>query len=352
MAGEENNTAVETVPLKVDDVAQTVNIVADKASLKDVEIGDDVAVEEESVPDREKQAIVSETASLKNDLDSAEGDDMAAGDSSSGKVIRKYDRRKKKPGRKSNAQIDKVKIGNGTKEKTSKGDDDVAAGDSISGNASDDATTPSKKHGIKRKTEKEGEAETGEGDEVEGGFSSVGVRKSDRPRKIKSLNEDYLLYLEEDEKKKGKRGRKKKAIIGVSDKNDEAEQKGENVKTEKKKPGRKRKNFFSSGDENEAEKEGGNVKKEEKKKPGRKKKVTYGSEKNDEDEQEGENGRNVKIEENELISEKNSESGVLSNDNKGYSLRDKKTKPDCIEQQQRVPKFKKRNPKVTSNDLC
>ncbi|AES62955.2 transcription factor jumonji (JmjC) domain protein [Medicago truncatula] len=334
MAGEENNTGAETVPLKVDDVTQIVNIVADTASLKDGEIGDDVAVEEESVPDREKQAIVSETALLKNDLASVEGDDVAAGDSSSIQVIRKYGRRKKKPGRKSNAEIEKEKIGNGTKEETSKGDDDVADGDSISVHASTDATTPAKKRGRKRNTEKENE--TGKDAEVEGGFSSVGVRKSERPRKIKSLKEDYVSDLEEDVRKKGKRGRKK-VIIGVSD---------ENVKTEKKKPGRKRKELFSSGDENEAENEGGTVKKEEKKKPGRKKKVSYSSEENDEDEQDGENGRNVKIEENELISEKNSESGVLSDDNKGYSLRKaKKTKPDCSEQEQTVPKFNKRNPK-------
>jgi hypothetical protein len=327
MAGEENNTGAETVPLKVDDVAQ------------------------ESVPDREKQAIVSETASLKDDLASDEGDDVAAEDSSSVKVIRKYGRRKKKPGRKSKAEIEKEKteeaFENGTKEETSKGDDDMAAGNSISVHA-----TPAKKRGRNTKTEKENK--TGEGADVVGGFSSVGVRKSERPRKIKSLNEDYLSDLDEAVKKKGKRGRKKKVIIGVSDESDEAEHKGENVKTEKKKPGRKRKEISSSGDENEAEKEGVNVKKEEKKKPGRKKKVSHNSsEENDEDEQDGENGRTVKIEENELTSEKNLESSVLSDDIKGYSLRTaKKIKPECIEQHHTVAKFNKRNSKVTSKYLC
>jgi len=341
MAGEENNTVTETVPLNVDDVAQIVNVVADTASLKDGERSDDVAVQEESVLDREKQAIVPEM----NDLASVEGDDVAAGDSSSVKVIRKYGRRKKKPGRKSNAEIEKEKMKeafeNGTKEETSKGDDEVAAGESISVHASADATTPAKKRRRNRNTEKENE--TGEG----GGFSSVGVRKSERPRKIKSLKEDYVSDLEEDVKKKGKRGRKKKVIIGASDENDAAEEEGENVKTEKKKPGRKRKEIFSSGDENEAEKEEGNVKKE-KQKPGRKKKIS--SKENDEDEQEGENGRNVKIEENELISEKNSESAVLSDDTKGYSLRtDRKAKVKSIEQAKTASK--RWDPKVTSHDL-
>jgi len=256
------NVGPETVPLEDGDVAQAIGVGAETASLKDDERDDVVEAAEESVPDREKQAmdVGAKTVVLlsTDDEGSVEADDMVAKDSDENNA----------------AQVGEENV---MKEK--------------------------KRAGRKRK---------------KGGFSSGCVRKRERPRKIKSLKEDYISDLEEDVKK-WKRGRKKKVVIEISDENDEAEQEEENAKTEKKKPGRKRKEIFSS-------------------------------EENDEDEQEGENGKNVKIDENELIGEKNLESDVLSDDDKGYSLRtDRKAKVKSIEQAKTASK--RWDPKVTSHDL-
>ncbi|MCI79344.1 transcription factor jumonji (JmjC) domain protein, partial [Trifolium medium] len=73
------DVAAETVPFKVDDVPQTVNVfvVAEtvslndgegKGSVKDGDVTEPEKEEEESVPDREKQAmnIDAETTSLKD----------------------------------------------------------------------------------------------------------------------------------------------------------------------------------------------------------------------------------------------------------------------------------------------
>jgi hypothetical protein len=274
------NVGAETVPLKGDDVAQAIGVRAETALLNNDEGDDVVEAAEESIPDREKQDmdVGAKTVVLlsTDDEGSVEADDMAAKDSDENNAEQECEEKKV------------------IKEK--------------------------KRAGRKRKktvySSEEGEEKNWEGADVEeGGFSSGCVRKRQRPRKIKSLKEDYVSDLEEDMKKKWKRGRKKKVIIEVSDENDEAEQEEEDVKTEQKKPGRKRK-------------------------------VGYGSEENDEDEQEGENGKNFKIVENELISEKNLESDVLSDDNKGYSLRtDRKVKVKSIEQPKQ--KINKRNPKVT-----
>ncbi|CAJ2630944.1 unnamed protein product [Trifolium pratense] len=224
----------------LDDVAQTVinNIDAETTSLKDVVV-----------------------------------DDVAAGDSSSVKpALTPVIYGKKKRGRKSFAEIERMKktLENGTKEENGKGDDDVATG---------------KKRGRKRKTEKE-EDDSGEGDDVAVEDSgSIDVRKSGRPRKKVTFNEDeYWSDLDEEVKTKGKRGRKKNIIIA-------AEEEGENLKkVEKKKPGRKKKEIFSIGEEFEAEqKEEEDVKKVEKKKPGRKRKMIS---------EEGESGGVVKEEKN------------------------------------------------------
>ncbi|KEH42474.1 putative transcription factor C2H2 family [Medicago truncatula] len=93
----------------------------------------------------------------------------------------------------------------------------IAAPDEASVDA---AAPPAKKRGRKRKTEKE--AETGEI-----------VRRSERAKKSsRSLNEDYLLDVEEElevKKIKGKRGRKKKVATGVGVTDEiNAAQEGEN----------------------------------------------------------------------------------------------------------------------------
>jgi hypothetical protein len=379
----------ETVPLKVDDVAQTTNAVvaAETVSLNDGEgKGGSVKEAEESVPDQGKQAvnIVAETTSLKYDVVSVEGDDVAAGDSSSVKVPVApvlYRRRKKKRGRKSFAEIAKIKeeeealmktAENGTNEQTGEGDDDVAAGGSISVEVANVATE--KKRRRKRKTEKE--AEIGEAaDVVVEDYGSVDVRKSARSRKIISFKEDeYISDLDEEVKTKRKRGRKKKNIADSDENNvvEEESVKGEkkkpgrkkksvvdsvendgaeevdNVKEERKKPGRKRKEIFSSGDEFEAEQKGGSVTKE-KKKPGRKTKIISNETEEGEDDEaglDGENGSFVKEEEQDRCEIDT----TLSDDNKGYSLRRTAAvkKPKYIEP--KVTKFTDRT-KVTSHDL-
>lgn len=250
---------METVPLEGDDVAPAIGVGAKMASLNDAE-GDDVAAAvEEFAPGREKQAM-----------------DFGA----------------------------KMVLLLSTDDEGSVETDDMVAKDSDENNAAqegeENVMKKKKRAGRKRKktvyTSEVGEEKNWEGADVEErGFSSGCARKRERPKKIKSLKEDYIEDLEE-VVKKWKRGRKKKVIIEVSNENDEAEQEEENVKTEKKKRGRKRK-------------------------------VSYSSEESDEDEQEGESGKKVKNDENELISEKNSESDVLSDDSKGYSLRtDRKVK--------------------------
>ncbi|GAU18065.1 hypothetical protein TSUD_51760 [Trifolium subterraneum] len=301
MADEKNNTTVsvtlteestpddgEKTTATVDVAAETVPIVAETVLLNDSEGKSSVKEAEESVPDREKQAvnIVPETTLLKDDAVSVEVNDVAAGDSSSVKVpvapVMYGRRKKKKRGRKSFAEIERMKkerealmktSEDGTKEETGKGDDDVAAEGSISVEVGPSVT--GKKRGRKRKTEKE--VETGEGADVAVEDSgSVDVRKSERPKKKISFKELEEWESDEELKKKGKRGRKKK-IIADSDENNVAAEEGENMKKdEKKKPGRKKKETFSSGEEFEAEKKGEDVKKE-KKKPGRKKKEIFGS---------------------------------------------------------------------------
>jgi hypothetical protein len=354
------DVAAETVPLKVDDVAQTTNVVAETVSFNDGEGKCSLKEAEESVPDQAVN-IIAETTSLKDDdVVPVQGDDVAAGDSSSVKVPIApviYIRKKKKRGRKSFAEIQKMKEEeealmkteeNGTNEQIGKGDDDVASGGSISAEVANVATE--KKRSRKSKTEKK--AEIGEDS------GSVDVRKSARPRKIISFMEvEYISDLDEEVKTKGKRGKKKKKNVTDSDENNAVEEESvkgekkksavdsvendiaeevENVKEEKKKPGRKRKEIFSSGEEFEAEQKGGNVTKEKKKKkkPGRKRKIISNeTEEGGDDEAvlKGENGGFVKEEkiEDELVGEKKSESDVLkeedqttlSDDNKGYSLR-------------------------------
>ncbi|KAK2458983.1 lysine-specific demethylase JMJ25 [Trifolium repens] len=353
------DVAAETVPLKVDDVAQTTNVVAETVSFNDGEGKCSLKEAEESVPDQAVN-IIAETTSLKDDdVVPVQGDDVAAGDSSSVKVPIApviYIRKKKKRGRKSFAEIQKMKeeeealmktAENGTNEQIGKGDDDVASGGSISAEVANVATE--KKRSRKSKTEKK--AEIGEDS------GSFDVRKSARPRKIISFMEvEYISDLDEEVKTKGKRGKKKKKNVTDSDENNAVEEESvkgekkksavdsvendiaeevENVKEEKKKPGRKRKEIFSSGEEFEAEQKGGNVTKEKKKKkPGRKRKIISNeTEEGGDDEAvlKGENGGFVKEEkiEDELVGEKKSESDVLkeedqttlSDDNKGYSLR-------------------------------
>jgi len=278
MAEEENNHTVTyivkikitlTVPIPDHDHRETqptANAGAETASLNDDERDDVVEAAEESIPDREKQDmhVGAKTVVLlsSDDEGSVEAYDMAAKDSDENNAAQECEenviKEKKRAGRKRKKTV----------YSSEEGEENELASE--------------------KNRESDHEKNWESADVEEGGFSSACVRRRERPRKIKSLKEDYFVDLEEDVKKKGRRGRKKKVII---DENDEAEQ-------------------------------------------------------------EGGNGKKVKNDENELISENNSESGVLSDDNNGYSLRDKKTKPDCIEQQQTVPKFNKRNPKVTSNDPC
>ncbi|XP_024630937.1 lysine-specific demethylase JMJ25 [Medicago truncatula] len=277
------NVGAEMVPLEDGDVAQAIGVGAETASLKDDERDDVVEVAEESVPDRGKQDMdvgPKTVVLLSTDDDgSVEADSMAAKDSDENNAAQEGEenvmKEKKRAGRKRRKTVYSLEEGE---------ENELVSENNWEG-----------------------------ADVEEGGFSSGCVRKRERPRKIKSLKEDYISDLEEDVKKRWKRGRKKKVIIEVSDENDEAEREEENAKTEKKKPGRKSK-------------------------------VSYSSEENDEDEQEGDNGKKVKIDENELISEKNLESNVLSDDNKGYSLRTfKKVKAKSIEQLKQ--KINKRNPK-------
>lgn len=411
----------ETVPFKVDDVAKDANAVSETASLKEAEEATD---------------IVAETASLKDGLVSVEGDDVAAGDDDSSSVkptvvepIKKYHRRKNKPGGKSNVEIEALK--NEPNEEESVKADDVAGG------GSDSVPPEKKKRGVKRKTEKEGEAV--EGDDVAvavvGSSSFEGtVRKSERPKKIKSFTEDFVSVLDVDVKKNGACIRKKaildvfyanhvvqegedvkeeKKIPGRKRKNDSSSvedykvaEDGESVKKEKKKPGSRKKNGYNSEDECKPELDDENVKKKKKlgtkskkvyssgeeykavvdsenvkketEKPGRKRTVSISGE-NGEAAEEWENGGfdkeetktpggKIKIEENELVSEKKSKSDVLegenqecpeteteteaplSNDIKGYSLRTpKNNKPALVEHV--VGKSNKRTPKVPSHDL-
>ncbi|XP_058774973.1 lysine-specific demethylase JMJ29-like [Vicia villosa] len=400
----------ETVPFEVDDVAKDANVASETASLKEAE---------------EAMDIVTETASLKDGLASVEGDDVAAGDSPTVvEPIKKYHRRRNKPGGKSNVEIEALK-------NEPNGEETVKA-DDVAGGGSDSVPPEKKKRGVKRKTEKEGEAV--EGDDVAvavvGSSSFEGtVRKSERPRKIKSFAEDFVSVLDAEVTKNGN-CKRKKAIIDVFDASN-AVQEGEDVKEEKKKLGRKRKNDFSSEEDYKGGVGGESVKKEKKKPGGRRKKNGYSSEdeckpelddenvkkkkkklgrkskkvyssgeeykavvdsenvkketekpgrkrrtvsisvENGEAAEEGENGgfdkeekktpgRKIKIEENELVSEKKSKSVVLKDeiqdcpeietetpvyiDNKGYSLRKtRNTKPTLVEHV--VPKINKKNPK-------
>jgi len=157
------NVGAETVLLKGDDVAQAIGVGAETASLKVDERDDVVEAAEESIPDREKQAMnvgaKTVVSLLKHDDEgSVEGDDIAARDSSSGKAaeaIMKCGRKKKKRGRKSFAEIEKMKrdeealLGNKIKEETGEGDNDVAAGGSSS------FQLKRKRRGRKRKAAKE-----------------------------------------------------------------------------------------------------------------------------------------------------------------------------------------------------
>jgi hypothetical protein len=278
------DVAAETVPLKVDDVAQTTNVVvAETVSFNDGEGKCSLKEAEESVPDQAVNIVAAETTSLKDDVVSVQGDDVAAGDSSSVKVPiapKVYDRRKKKRGRKSFAEIQKMK-------------------------EEEEALMKTAENGTNEQT----------------GRKKKNIADSDRNNVV------------EEERVKGEKkkpGRKKKSVID-SVENNVAEE-VENVNEEKKKPGRKRKEIFSSGEEFEAEQKGGDVTKE-KKKPGRKRKIISNeTEEGEEDEAviNGENdGEKEEKIEDELVGEKKSESDVLkeedqttlSDDNKGYSLR-------------------------------
>ncbi|CAJ2630941.1 unnamed protein product [Trifolium pratense] len=213
----------ETVPFKADEAAQAMDVPTEIVVLSDddgsVKGDDDVIAIEESDTDRGKQDmdIGAETASFKDDEGSVEGDDVVDGDSSSVKpTVTPAIYGKKKRGRKSFAEIERMK--------------------------------KTEKRSRKRKTEKE-EDDSGEGDDVAvvEDSGSVDVRKSGRPMKTVSFNEDeYWLDLDEEVKTKGKRGRKKKIIIA-------AEEEGENVKkVEKKKPGsKKRKTIDEAAQEEE-----------------------------------------------------------------------------------------------------
>jgi hypothetical protein len=153
------NVGAETVPLEDGDVAQAIGVGAETSSLKDDERDDVVEAAEESIPDREKQDMhvgAKTVVSLsKDDEGSVEGDNIAARDSSSAKAaaaIMKCGRKKKKRGRKSFAEIEKMKrdaealLGNRIKEETGK---DVVAGGSSS------FQLVRKRRGRKRKAEKE-----------------------------------------------------------------------------------------------------------------------------------------------------------------------------------------------------
>ncbi|CAI8601740.1 unnamed protein product [Vicia faba] len=346
----------ETVPFRVDDVAKDANVVSGTASLKEAE---------------EAMNIGNKTASLRDGLGSVEGDDVAAGYSSSFSSVKptvvepiKYQRRKNKP--KSNFEIETVK--NVPKEEETVKVDDVAGG------GSDSLPPENAKRGVKRKPEKEDEVVEGNGVGVAlGGLSSVDfiARKSERPRKVK-LFADFVSVLDVEVKKNGD-CRRKNAVIDVHE--------WEYVKEEKKKPGRKRKNDYSSEEDYKDALDGESVKKEKKngssseddynleldgenaknrkKKPGRKSKAVHDdSGEAYEAALDGENGkktpgRKIKIEENELVSEKKSESYVLkdiktetplSNDNKGYPLRTTiNRKPALLEHV--VPKPNNKNTK-------
>ncbi|XP_027189817.1 lysine-specific demethylase JMJ26-like isoform X3 [Cicer arietinum] len=369
MAGEDNTTVTdtgeyfpdrksiatldvgaETVPFKGDDVAETVSLKDDEGLVK----SDDVAEKEDSVPDLEEQAanVEAETASLKNDGVLVEGDDVAADDSSVkvAEAIKTYGRKINKHGRKSDTEIARMKIEeealgktleNGENKETGEGDDVANGGDSsVKVNA-----TKGKKRGRKSKTEKEAQAAEGAKVAVGGGSSSVGVRKSERPRKIRVIESDVCMSMVEEEvekKEKKKRGRKKLNNV-TSDENEVAKE-GEIeriVKKEKKKPGRKKKKV-SGSEENEAGEEGenGSFVKEEKNKSG---------------------GRKRKIAENELVCENKSESDLLKEENqdcaeaemplsdiKGYCLRNaaKKNIESSEKKVQKVRKVSKFNERI------
>ncbi|KAI5401755.1 lysine-specific demethylase JMJ26 [Lathyrus oleraceus] len=363
--------------------------------------------------------LVSETASLKDGLGSVEGDDVATDDSSSVKptVVEPimYTRRKNKHGGKRIVEIEALK--KPLEDETNEG---VGTGDDVAGGGSDSVPPEKTKRGVKWKTEKEGEVAEGD-DMAVGGLGSfnVTVRRSGRPRKVKSLAEDFVSVMdvevmkngkmaimdvfyefnaaEEDVKKEEKKPGRKRKNDSSSEEDYKPESDGENGKKGKKKPGRKRKNDSSSEEDYKHAPDGERGKKEKKKpgrkrkndsrfeaaldgenvekvkkKPGRKRTISI-SEENGEVAEEGGNsgfvkeekktlGGKIKIEENELVSEKKSERDVpkdspeietetpLSNDYKDYSLRTPRNKkPAFVEPV--VPKFSKRNSKSDEASL-
>jgi hypothetical protein len=339
-------------------------VVAETALLSDdggsVE-GDDVAATEEPNTDRGKQDM-----DIEDDEGSIEGDDVVDRDSSSVKpapATVMYGKIKKKCGRKSFVEILKMKKEEALK-KTYHKCDYEAAGDSSSVKV---PIAPKVYDRRKKKRGRKSFAEIQKMKEEEEALMKTAENGTNEEtgRKKKNIADSDRNNVVEEERVKGEKkkpGRKKKSVID-SVENNVAEE-VENVNEEKKKPGRKRKEIFSSGEESEAEQKGGNVTKEKKKKkPGRKRKIISNETEEGEDDEavlDGENGGFVKEDkiEDELVGEKKSESDVLkeedqttlSDDNKGYSLRRTTgvKKPKYIEP--KVTKLTNRT-KVTSHDL-